>query len=80
MIIFFQLPSSVIKKFKIQSLILWQLNLFSITMYNEGKVVKTDVTRLFCVECHGDVQLDMFVMFVWTDTRKSLVTFKLPPL
>jgi len=74
------LPSLVTRKFKIQSPMLWQLNLFSITMYNKGKVVKTDVTCLFCVECHVDVCFDMFVMFIRMDTKKSLVTFELPPL
>jgi hypothetical protein len=76
----FQSLSSVTRKFKIQSPILWQPNLFLITMHNGGKVVETDVTRPFCVGCHVGICLHTFVMFVKMDTRKSLARLESPLL
>jgi hypothetical protein len=67
-------------KFKIQSPMLWGLNMFSITMHNGGKVVKIDVTCPFCIKCHVSIHSNTSIMSVKTKTRKSLVTFKLPPL
>jgi hypothetical protein len=51
--------------------------MFSITMHNEGKVVKIDVTCPFCLKCHVNVCSNTSITFVKMNTKESLVTFKL---
>jgi len=47
---------------------------------NGYRVVKTDMTRPFCVGCHVGVYPNTFIAFVKMDIRKSLIILGLAPL